>query len=136
MSSGQPASRSPPGESRSSPVSSAIAASLRAVPCGSNADSRASAGSCPIAHPRPLIQVEPDRVGNRPARTSVEFGQVLDHGVTRSRAVDGDQQILTPLREDRGDRGVDDRDVVGGLMATDPMAGLLILSGALVWPAA
>ena len=31
--------------------------------------------------PCPLVEVEPDRVGHRPARTSVEHGEMLDHGV-------------------------------------------------------
>ena len=30
------------------------------------------------------------------------------------RSVGGDQQVVPPLRGDRGNRGVDDRDVVGG----------------------
>ena len=38
---------------------------------------------------------------------------MLDHGVAGAGAVDGDQQVVSPPRGDRGDRGVDDRDMIG-----------------------
>jgi hypothetical protein len=53
-------------------------------------------------------------VGQRPARAGAQLGQVVDHGVATAGAVDGDQQVVAPFGGDGGDRGVDDRDVVGG----------------------
>ncbi|WP_153043547.1 hypothetical protein, partial [Mycobacterium ostraviense] len=64
-------------------------------------------GHLPDRDPGPLVEVEPHRVGHRPARAGVQFAQVLDHGVARARPVDGDQQVAPPLRRDRGDRRVD-----------------------------
>ena len=61
-----------------------------------------------------FVEAEPDRIGHRPARPRIQFRQMVDHVVAGTGAVDGDQQILAPLRRDGGDRGVDDRDVIDG----------------------
>ncbi len=60
-----------------------------------------------------FVEVEPDRVVHRATGSGVQRGEVIHDLVAGSGAVDGDQQIPPVGGGDLGDRGVQDRDVVG-----------------------
>ena len=116
---GQLASRSPPTERRSSPVSSATPASSgsRGRPRWSSTWSQSESDSRPIAVRARSVQVEPDRVVHPPSGCGVQRGDVADQVQGGARAIAGDQQVPpVPGRELR-DRLVEHLDVIEGGVA-------------------
>ena len=138
-----PSSWSPAGPSRSSPVSSATCASsiqqapVRAplVPAGiigaALADLAAAVdrdlpgrlGDQPIAAFSRLAQLPADGVGELVAAAGGELIQLGDQGVAGAGAVAGDHQLPPQRRRQRGDRLVQQAQVIGGGVAARPSRG-------------